>query len=130
MLCVPLYSVWSPEILNGSELGWISIYIFEDEELLIGLMPFYILFPLMLLSKNRPIKIILKVILFLLALLYFGYGLLATGMPIQDYSPDLGALMLLALLPELAYLYYMDMWVRYNEKNAHAENEHLTPHKK
>ena len=116
-LCLPTYASWVPEAWDGWEAGWNYIYIYEDEIMLIGLLPFYILFPLMLLTKNKPLRVLFKILLFLLAGLYFAYGLMATRLPAQDYAPGLGTYLLLALLPELAYLHYMDMWVKYNKEN-------------
>lgn len=121
-LCLPSYSSWVPESWDGWEAGWNEIYIYEDEFILIGLLPFYIFFPLMLFTKNRTLKIVFKIVLFLLAGLYFAYGLLATGLPAQDYAPGPGTYLLLALLPELSYLYYMDMWVKYNKENPKVES--------
>ena len=58
----------------------------------------------------------------MLAGLYFAFGLLSTGFAMQDYIPGPGTLLLFALLPELAYLHYMDMWVKYNKENPKVEN--------
>lgn len=112
-LCVPTYESWAPEEWDDWEAGWNVIYIYEDVTLLIGILPFYMLFPVMILTKKKLLKVLFKILLFLLAALYFKYGLMATGLPIQDYSPGPGTYLLLALLPELIYLYYMDMWVKY-----------------
>jgi hypothetical protein len=113
-LFFPHYEFWTP-----TDSGhWEEVYIYEDHLILIGLTPFYILFVFMLYSKNPTLKTISKVILFLLAILYFGFGLIAVGQTVQDYAPGPGAFLLLLLLPELVYLHYMDMWIKYNEENS------------
>jgi len=122
LLCLPHYTVFAPELEDTPEQAWKNIYFFGDEFLIIGLTPFFILFPLFLKSKNIIWKSILKIFLFILAGLYFGFGLLTTGFAVQDYIPGPGTLLLFALLPELAYLHYMDMWVKYYIKNPNVEN--------
>ncbi|WP_066755415.1 hypothetical protein [Crocinitomix algicola] len=93
------------EVFEG---GWNQIFLYEDEFLFMGLSPFYLLFPLMLLSKNRIVKMALKGVLLILASFYFAYGVVATGMPVQDFVPRMGVYLLIPLIPELIYLYYLD----------------------
>tara|TARA_B110000037_G_C17110534_1_gene501680 strand:+ start:99 stop:320 length:222 start_codon:yes stop_codon:yes gene_type:complete len=71
----------------------------------------------MLSIKNALLKTVSKVILFLLAILYFCFGLIA-GTNAPDFAPGPGAILLLLILPELVYLHYMDMWIKYNKENS------------
>ncbi len=125
LLCLPLYVTWYAGDMEDSQAGWSFGYLIGDDLLLPGLLPFYLFFPFMLLSKSKVLKLILKIVLFILAGLYFAYGFLTLQVPFQDYSPALGTYLLMTLLPQLIYLHYMDMWVKYNAKNP---KEEITTH--
>lgn len=117
LLILPFYHVFVPELTDAPNEYWKTIYLVEDEFLIIGLLPFYAIFLFYTFSKKKILKTIFKVILFLLAILYFVYALMTTQIPVMDYIPDIGTLLLFLLLPEFIYLHYMDMWVKYYEEN-------------
>lgn len=121
LLCLPFCVYWDPGETEESQGAWSYGYLIGDDLLLPGLLPFYLFFPLSLLSKSQMLKLILKIVLFILAGLYFAYGFLTLQVPLQDYSPHLGTYLLMTLLPQLVYLHYMDMWVKYNAKNPKDE---------
>ncbi len=115
-IILPFALIYAPDV--STEIGeeWQPNYLFSDEFGLI-LLPFYLFFILYLVSKNKTVKGIAKLILFLFAILYFGYAFLVFQTPLIDFVPGFGLLLLFLFLPELIYLHYMDMWIKYYEEN-------------
>ncbi len=107
ILILPLGESWN-QAENNLDSGWHSIYLIEEMETKILLLPIYILFPLIVFVKNRTFLKVLNGLSLLIASLYFFDGALTLIQPIQDFQPGLGIFFLMTILPQFIILFIIN----------------------
>tara|TARA_Y100000815_G_scaffold117945_1_gene106474 strand:+ start:884 stop:1315 length:432 start_codon:yes stop_codon:yes gene_type:complete len=116
ILIVP-YSYSSIHQYETEELHWTPNFVFNE----IGLFMFYL--PILILTIGFQItkKIIWKKILLILnlvlSIIYFIGAILSIWLPIQDFIPGFGNLLILTLFPLIMIIFIMEQYERNHNKN-------------
>lgn len=98
ILLVP-YSCIYGNTYETEELHWMPIYIYDDKITFIPFILFLVfIIGFQLLKKGKLKNLFLKALV-VHSLLCFLYGMLVFIMPMQDFMPHLGYLLILAIFP-------------------------------
>ena len=99
------------------EIGWTPIYVFKDIELILFYLPILILTIGFQLTKKTIWRNTLLILNLLVSILYFMGALFSLSFPVQDFSPGIGLLCILTLLPLIMSIYKIEQYER-NKKKA------------
>jgi hypothetical protein len=116
LLFVPIYESYVPLEFNPF---WKTVYLVQDEEMLIFIGPFYLIFIVSRLIRNKYVRGVSNLILILVACFLFLLGM-ASGMAVQDYVPRIGTLIQMTFLPLIIALIYLDWKVRTADKKTNT----------
>jgi hypothetical protein len=92
----------------GSEFGWKPDYFYKDESTLILIAPLYLLWLGYLVHKKRIVKQLLIIFLIGLSAFYSFFGFMSISMPMQDYQPYWGTLILFLFFPMLVVFFFFE----------------------
>lgn len=107
----PLYSYFAPFGAYDTVGDWHDVYMLEEESMYFFMMPFYALFPLLLILKNKIIRAFIQLLIMVCGGLCFIFGM-AYGAPSTDFSGGMEALGLLVILPLSLVFFRIDYLYR------------------
>jgi len=99
----PISTIYNP----FASYIWMEQYIYSEGPLKF-FAPFGILWILFQVVKNKRFRNLAKWLCFILTALYFVGSLSSILVPIQDYVPDYGSLLLLLLFPLIAFMIFFE----------------------
>lgn len=106
LICiVPISEVYVP---YEEKAVWENEYLFNNLTLALLLIPLIGCWLMLQFSKNENITIPTKMILIALSMICFGLSLSWIILPIQDFIPSYGALILLIIFPLLLIYFYLN----------------------
>ena len=108
LLFVPIYESYIPLEFNPF---WKTVYLVPDEEMMMFVGPFYLLFLVSRLIPNKYVSGVANLILILVSCFLFLLGM-ASGMASQDYVPRIGTLIQMTFLPLIVAITYLDWKAR------------------
>lgn len=116
-LLVPFYHSFDSN--SGS---WENILMIQDDFLILIVSPIFLIWILYLWLTKKWLNIILQILLFLSSIFYSFIAFLSASMPIQDFSPAIGYLLLLLCCPFVIIFLIFD---KYNKKSQLTDDDIL-----
>lgn len=119
MLCfiLPFSIEFNPWKFGESDDGWGTLYFIQQDILVLyPTLSFIAIWITLQVTKATFIKSILKVLSFMAAGYQFFVAFLSVSMPMQDFIPSYGYLLLLGFFPCIILVYTVEYWV--NDETA------------
>ena len=116
ILIVP-YSYSSKHQYETEELHWTPNFVFNEIDLFMFYLPILILTIGFQITKKIIWKKILLILNLVLSIIYFIGAILSIWLPIQDFIPGFGNLLILTLFPLIMIIFIMEQYERNHNKN-------------